>query len=76
MSFNPPRTPRVGAVVVHDRMPHATYDPAAVATQVHLDELNGERATYCVATRQRWGFHEVGLWSAVGVAAHLGVERP
>jgi uncharacterized protein len=53
---------------------HPVYDPASVATQPHLDELNGPRHTYYAGAYHRYGFHEDGLWSAVRVAAHLGVR--
>jgi uncharacterized protein len=76
VSINPIRAPRADTVVVRDRVSHATYDPAAVATQPHLDTLNGVRRTYYAGAWQRWGFHEDGLWSAVRVAAHLGVSWP
>jgi uncharacterized protein len=76
VSINPPRPPRDGTVVAHDRVAHATYDPAAVATQPHLDELNGKGRTFYAGAWQRWGFHEDGLWSAVRVAGHLGVDWP
>lgn len=76
VSINPPRPPRDGTLVVHDRVAHATFDPAAVATQPHLDELNGARRTFFAGAWQRWGFHEDGLWSAVRVAGHLGVSWP
>ncbi|MDA3023826.1 MAG: hypothetical protein O3C70_03835, partial [Actinomycetota bacterium] len=59
-----------------DRVTHSTFSPAAVATQPDLDRLNGPRRTYFAGAWQRWGFHEDGLWSAVRVAAHLGVEWP
>jgi len=76
VSINPPRPPREGSVVSHDRVAHATYDPAAVATQPHLDELNGTDRTFFAGAWQRWGFHEDGLWSAVRVASHLEVAWP
>jgi len=76
VSINPPRPPRDGTVVMHDRVAHATYDPAAVATQPHLDELNGADRTFFAGAWQRWGFHEDGLWSAVRVAERLGVAWP
>ena len=76
VSINPPRPPRSETVVSRDRVAHATYDPAAVRTQPELDELNGVRGTYYAGAWQRWGFHEDGLWSAVRVAGHLGVDWP
>jgi len=74
VSINPPRPPRSGTVLRRDVASHATYTPEALATQPMLDRLNGARGTYYAGAWQRWGFHEDGLWSAVRVAAHLGVE--
>ncbi len=76
VSINPPRPPAPGTVLRRDRVTHSTFSPAAVATQPDLDRLNGPRRTYFAGAWQRWGFHEDGLWSAVRVAAHLGVEWP
>jgi uncharacterized protein len=76
VSINPPRAPVPGTVLRRDRVTHPTFSPAAVATQPDLDRLNGPRRTYFAGAWQRWGFHEDGLWSAVRVAAHLGVEWP
>ncbi len=76
VSINPPRPPAPGTVLRRDRVTHSTFSPAAVATQPDLDRLNGPRGTYFAGAWQRWGFHEDGLWSAVRVAAHLGVEWP
>jgi uncharacterized protein len=76
VSINPPRAPRPGTVLRHDVARHATYTPAALASQPELDRLNGDRGTYYAGAWQRWGFHEDGLWSAVRVAKHLGVEWP
>jgi len=76
VSINPPRPPQEGTVLLHDVVRHPTFDQDAVATQPHLDRLNGDRGTYFAGAWQRWGFHEDGLWSAVRVAAHLGVPWP
>ena len=76
VSINPPRPPEQGRVLREDRVTHPTFSPAALATQPHLDRLNGVRRTFFAGAWQRWGFHEDGLWSAVRVAAHLGVRWP
>jgi predicted NAD/FAD-binding protein len=76
VSINPPREPDPGRVLRRDRVKHATFSPGALATQPHLDGLNGVRRTYYAGAWQRWGFHEDGLWSAVRVAAHLDVGWP
>jgi predicted NAD/FAD-binding protein len=76
VSINPPRPPRPDTVLRRDVVTHPTFDAAALATQPRLDELNGVRGTFVAGAWQRWGFHEDGLWSAVRVAAHLGVAWP
>ncbi len=76
VSINPPRAPDPSRVLRRDRVTHATFSPEALATQPHLDGLNGVHRTYYAGAWQRWGFHEDGLWSAVRVAGHLGVTWP
>jgi uncharacterized protein len=76
VSINPVRAPREDLVIRRDRVTHPTFSAAALATQPDLDRLNGVRRTYYAGAWQRWGFHEDGLWSAVRVAAHLGVAWP
>jgi predicted NAD/FAD-binding protein len=76
VSINPPREPEPGRVLREDRVTHPTFSPDALATQPHLDRLNGVRRTFFAGAWQRWGFHEDGLWSAVRIAAHLGVRWP
>jgi predicted NAD/FAD-binding protein len=76
VSINPPQAPDPRRVIRRDRVSHATFSPEALATQPHLDGLNGVRRTYFAGAWQRWGFHEDGLWSAVRVAAHLDVGWP
>ena len=76
VSINPVRRPREGTVIRQDRVSHPTFSAEALATQPELDRLNGPARTFFAGAWQRWGFHEDGLWSAVRVAAHLGVEWP
>jgi predicted NAD/FAD-binding protein len=76
VSINPVRAPREDQVIRRDRVSHPTFSAAALATQPELHRLNGARRTYFAGAWQRWGFHEDGLWSAVRVAAQLGVEWP
>jgi predicted NAD/FAD-binding protein len=76
VSINPPSAPDPRRVLRRDRVTHATFSPEALATQPHLDALNGAHRTYYAGAWQRWGFHEDGLWSAVRVAEHLDVGWP
>jgi len=76
VSINPPRDPDPSTVLRRDLVTHATFSREALATQPLLDGLNGRQRTYFAGAWQRWGFHEDGLWSAVRVAEHLGVQWP
>jgi predicted NAD/FAD-binding protein len=74
VTLNPSTPPRPGTVLTRMRYTHPSYTPAAVATQDHLDALNGRDRTFHVGAYQRYGFHEDGLWSAVRAVSHLGVR--
>jgi uncharacterized protein len=76
VSLNPTREPRPGTRHRRLSYTHPTFTPDAVASQPQLDELNGRNRTYFAGAYQRYGFHEDGLWSAVRVAAHLGIRWP
>jgi uncharacterized protein len=76
VTLNPSRPPREGTRSRRMTYTHPTYTPEAVATHDRLDELNGRQRTYYAGAYQRHGFHEDGLWSAVRVAARLGVRWP
>jgi uncharacterized protein len=76
VTLNPGRPPASSAVLRRLSYTHPVYTAPSVATQDHLDELNGVRRTYYAGAYQRYGFHEDGLWSAVRAAAHLGVRWP
>jgi len=76
VSINPVQEPAEASVIRRDRVTHPTFTAAALDTQPELDRLNGPERTYFAGAWQRWGFHEDGLWSAVRVAAHLGVTWP
>ena len=74
VTLNPSTPPREGTVLRRLSYTHPSYTPAAVATQDHLDSLNGQHRTFHVGAYQRYGFHEDGLWSAVRAVGHLGVR--
>ena len=48
-------------------------DAGSVATHDVLGSLNGRRRTFYAGAYHRYGFHEDGVWSALRVAADLGV---
>ncbi|MFO7959389.1 MAG: FAD-dependent oxidoreductase [Nitriliruptoraceae bacterium] len=76
VTLNPSAPPAAGAVLRRLSYTHPVYTRSSVATQDHLDELNGTRRTFYAGAYQRYGFHEDGLWSAVRAVHHLGVRWP
>ncbi len=74
VTLNPSREPAPEHVVRRMTYRHPLFTPASVATQPHLDGLNGRRRTFFTGAWQRYGFHEDGLWASVRVARHFGVR--
>lgn len=76
VTLNPTTPPVADTVLRRLTYTHPAYTGASVATQDHLDRLQGVRRTFYVGAYHRYGFHEDGLWSAVRAAHHLGVRWP
>ncbi len=76
VTLNPGAPPAADTVLRRLAYTHPVYTRSSVATQDHLDELNGVRRTFYAGAYHRYGFHEDGLWSAVRAAHHLGVRWP
>ena len=76
VTLNPAVAPDDEDVLWRGQYEHPSYTRASVATQARLDELNGRHRTFYAGAHHRYAFHEDGLWSAVRVAAHLGVRWP
>ena len=76
VTLNPPRQPSADHVLARMNYRHPAYTPESVATQPHLDELNGRNNTFYVGAYHRYGFHEDGVWSAQRAAAHFGIRWP
>jgi len=55
---------------------HPIFDTAAVAAQVRLKRMQGQRGTWFCGAHLRHGFHEDGLMSAMDVAERLGAPAP
>jgi uncharacterized protein len=55
-------------------MAHPVYDPAAVAAQRRLPEIQGRRRTWFAGAGWADGFHEDAMETAVAVAEGLGVR--
>ena len=76
VTLNPSRPPAAAHLLQRATYHHPTYTRRSVATQDHLDDLNGTKRTFYAGAYQRYGFHEDGLWSAVRAVSHLGVRWP
>lgn len=55
---------------------HPVFDPAAIAAQQRLADMQGNRNTWFCGAYMRHGFHEDGLISAMFVAEKLGSRAP
>jgi predicted NAD/FAD-binding protein len=53
---------------------HPVLDGPAVAAQAELGRLSGRRHTFYAGAHLRYGFHEDGLMSALGVASRFGIS--
>lgn len=76
VTLNPASPPASGSVLWRGVYDHPSYTMRSVATQARLSELDGHRRTWFAGAYHRYAFHEDGLWSAVRVAADLGVQWP
>jgi len=68
----------IDPALVHDRynFEHPIFDTAAIQAQEAMDNIQGtDRLWYCGAYH-RYGFHEDGFASGVGVAQKLGATLP
>ena len=67
----------VDPATVIDRMEyeHPLYNPASVAAQARLPEIDTDRVVFAGAYHG-WGFHEDGARSGLAAATRLGLEWP
>ena len=76
VTLNPMREPAPDKILDRHVFDHPVFDEKAIRAQGELMEIQGaDRIWYCGAW-QRNGFHEDGQWSAVRVAAEMGVDVP
>ncbi len=70
-------TDLVDPATVIDRMAyeHPLYNPASVAAQARLPEINSARVVFAGAYHG-WGFHEDGARSGLAAATALGLDWP
>ncbi len=76
VSLNPYRPPRPGTVIGEYDYEHPVFATGSHAAQSRLPSIQGLRNTWFCGAWTRYGFHEDGLVSALGVARALGVETP
>jgi len=76
VSLNPnlPIDPRF--VLLRKTYRHPQFDAAAMGAQADLPEIQGKDRFWFAGAWTRWGFHEDGILSAVGIANALGVRAP
>jgi predicted NAD/FAD-binding protein len=75
-SLNPYRQPREGSVLARFEYAHPIFDGPAVAAQLDLPRIQGQRRTWFCGAWTGYGFHEDGLRSGIAVANRLGVRAP
>lgn len=76
VTLNPFREPRPGTVIGEYDYEHPVFTSEAVGAQARLPALQGANHTWYCGAWTRYGFHEDGLASALGVARSFGMEAP
>ncbi len=71
VSLNPVREPRAETIQGDFDYAHPVFDTAAIAAQRRLPALQGAQHTWFCGAWTRYGFHEDGLISGLGVASEL-----
>jgi predicted NAD/FAD-binding protein len=71
VTLNPARAIEPGQVIARMNYEHPVYDPASVAAQRRLPELNDGQTAFAGAYHG-WGFHEDGCRAGLAAAVSLG----
>ncbi len=71
VTLNPPTPPAEALTFGHYVYDHPQYDGAALAAQLELPKLQGQRNTWFCGAWTGYGFHEDGLQSALQVCSGL-----
>jgi len=71
VSLNPVREPKASQVLGEFDYAHPVFDRAAVAAQSRVAQMQGEDQVWFCGAWTRYGFHEDGLLSGLGVARAL-----
>lgn len=77
VTLNPPRPPRLGALLRSENYEHPVFDDAAIRAQRRLWSLQGDGGVWFCGAHFGAGFHEDGLQAGLAVAEQLGgLRRP
>jgi uncharacterized protein len=76
VSLNPPRPPREDLTFGRFSYDHPHYSKAALFAQNQLPTIQGQDRIWFCGAWTRYGFHEDGLSSGLGVAKALGASLP
>ncbi|MHB0915585.1 MAG: NAD(P)/FAD-dependent oxidoreductase [Thermoleophilia bacterium] len=76
VTLNPPREPDAASVLRRFAYSHPVFSRESGLGQTRIEELQGDANTWYAGAWQRYGFHEDGLMSAIGVARDFGVSPP
>ncbi len=71
VSLNPPRPPQAQTVLYQIDYEHPQYNPATIAAQARLPQIQGRGGIWWAGAWTAYGFHEDGLKSALRVVAGL-----
>jgi uncharacterized protein len=76
VTLNPITPPRDDKMFDVHTFTHPVFTKEAIAAQKEMPTIQGKRNTWFCGAYHRYGFHEDGLMSAVGVAKQLGAKIP
>lgn len=76
VTLNPFREPKRGTVIGEYDYEHPVFAEGAAEAQARLPGIQGTNRTWFCGAWTRYGFHEDGLASAIGVARCFGIEAP
>jgi len=71
VSLNPVREPSATRVLGEFDYAHPVFDQAAISAQQRLGQIQGQGGVWFCGAWTRYGFHEDGLLSGLGVAQQL-----
>jgi predicted NAD/FAD-binding protein len=72
VSLNPPEPPRASSILYQARYEHPVYNQGTVTAQQQLPSIQGANRIWWAGAWTRYGFHEDGFKSALGIAKAFG----